>query len=197
MTSHFLLLAGRRRLTTLLAAALLLGATTGTAGAQTKTVNLLENASFKKGEPVGWEQDEWMKGTSVFKWFPDRNSVGIRTEARANDARWIQQVRVEPGRDYVLSGWIKTQDVAPDAAGGCPTPEVSAGANLSVLENVNPSGSFNFSPPLLGNNDWTFRQVQFRSDLGGTVTIALRLGMYSCLTTGDALFRGVSLKAVP
>jgi hypothetical protein len=163
--------------------------------------NLLLNSKFTEGLPIDWKPDAFIPDASLFKWYPDRQAVGISIPAEAqpgNDARWTQVVQVEPGQEYILSGYIKTRDVAPALEPTqCQGPK--AGANLSVLENVQPNGDFNFSPPLLGSNDWTFRQVRFKATNSQNasvqkVTIALRVGMYSCLTTGSALFRNVKLQ---
>lgn len=150
--------------------------------------NLVANPKFKIGLPVDWERDAFQFSEELFAWNQKRHLVAITIPEKApNDARWIQKVSVKPNTDYVLSGLIKTQDVQH-------TPQsVDAGANLSILEELPVTGFFTFSDPLIGNNGWTYRQVQFNSGENSKVTVALRVGMFSGITSGKAWFRKIRL----
>jgi hypothetical protein len=101
-----------------------------------------------------------------------------------NDARWIQNVPVEPNTRYYLSAWIKTEDVAHSPQ------SVDVGANISLL------GTWNHSPGLLGTQDWTRTGFFFNSESNTQVTVAARLGFWSGITTGTAWFDDVRLAAV-
>ena len=96
-------------------------------------------------------------------------------------------MNVKPDTDYVLSGFIKTRNVEHTVE------FVDAGANLSIIEDLPVTGAFTFSDPLIGNNGWTYRQVQFNTGENAEVTVALRIGMFSGTTTGKAWFRKIRL----
>ncbi|MBI2052803.1 MAG: hypothetical protein HYT34_00995, partial [Candidatus Ryanbacteria bacterium] len=95
--------------------------------------------------------------------------------ADINHARWIQSVPVQPNTNYILTGWIKTQDVAN-------TREVSnVGANLVANMNT------------LAPNDWTYQKVLFNSGDKSSVTIGASLGTWGGMTTGTAWFDDIQL----
>ena len=102
----------------------------------------------------------------------------------ANDARWIQTVSVTPNTQYVLSGYIKTVNVAHTSQ------SQDAGANLSIL------GGYTSTPALFGTNGWKYVSVVFNSGSNTQVTVAARLGMYSGVTTGTAWFDDLQLEPV-
>ena len=91
---------------------------------------------------------------------------------------------VQPNADYVLSGWIKANNVAHSLDA------VDAGANLSIL------GGFTRTAPIFGTTDWTFANVRFNSGSARSVTVAARVGMYAGTTTGTAWLDDINLAPV-
>lgn len=147
--------------------------------------NMLCNGSFEAG---GTNPDCWSKNTfnagAQFKWdssvaYDGQKSAKI-TLTSLNDSRWIQTIPVQQHTDYVLSGWIKTQNVTG-----------IAGANLSL-----PMGVFIHTPPLTGTNDWTFRKVVFNTGSWSEIIVGARLGMYGDMSTGTAWFDKIQLAPV-
>lgn len=151
--------------------------------------NMLQNSSFETGttNPANWNKQSFQPG-AIFEWVTNQSvdggkSVKITLNA-ANDARWIQSVPVQPNTDYVLSGWIKTLNVAHTGQ------SYDAGANLSVLEVHAPT------PALFGTNDWTYVKVVFNSGSNNSLFIYARLGYFSGTTTGTAWFDNIQLAPV-
>jgi hypothetical protein len=151
--------------------------------------NDLLNGSFEAGElaPDLWDTQSFAPG-AVFEWVGGQSADGgrsvkitLRTE---NDARWLQSVTVKPNTDYILSGWIKTRDVAHTSQTN------DAGANLSIL------GLWDQTPPLFGTHDWTHVSVAFNSGDNSELFIYARLGHFSGVTTGTAWFDDIRLVRV-
>jgi hypothetical protein len=105
--------------------------------------------------------------------------VGI---IKANDARWVQTLKVYTNSEYRLSGCIKTDNVAHNLD------SVDAGANLSLL------GGWTRSTGVMGTNDWTCVDLQFNTGGDNQITAAARLGMYVGTTTGTAWFDDLRLE---
>jgi len=162
----------------------------------TPMANLIVNSGFEDGSyaptnhPTGWSTDAW-QNTSTFRWdnsisHSGTNSVKI-ISSTPNDARWIQTVSVTPNTDYILSGWIKTQNVAKD-----PTAALDIGANLCLLGNLQ-DPLWDHSPDLKGTNDWTYVTFHFNSGNRSSVIVAARLGYWSATATGTAWFDDITL----
>ena len=92
--------------------------------------------------------------------------------SEANDARWIQTIRVVPHTRYVLSGWIKTRKV--QVVDG-PT---RVGANLCLHD------TWEHTTGVLGTADWTYQEMYFDSGDRTEVTISCRLGYWAGIVTG-------------
>ncbi len=172
-----------------------LGITGGTAtGVSAGSTNRLENGSFENGafsptgSPTGWTRDAW-DPSAVLTWddseaYTCSKSVKI-TASIPNDARWIQRVSVKPHTNYLLSGWVKTEDVAHTVE------YVDLGANLSLL------GTWeHHSVGLLGTNDWTYVAFAFNPGENSKVTVAARLGFWAGTTKGTAWFDGLQLTPI-
>lgn len=150
------------------------------------------NPGFEDGDtnPDAWSKYALVGGAN-FKWddavaHEGGRSVKIAPDS-ANDARWFQTVGVMENTDYVLSGWIKTRNVANSIQ------SVNAGANLSVETNLPGTGLFTRTPALLGTNDWTYVSVVFNTGDNWEIQIDARLGMFSGMTTGTAWFDDIRL----
>ncbi|MBI5289539.1 MAG: hypothetical protein HY873_11270 [Chloroflexi bacterium] len=141
-----------------------------------------ENGTYSPtGTPTGWSKSAYDPGTVTFTWdnatfHGGSKSVKI-TNSASNDARWTQTVNVQPHMHYVLSGWIKTQNVT----GG-------AGANLGLY------GTWDRSTGLYGTNNWTFVTFPFSSGTNSQVTIGARLGHWSATSTGTVWFDDLRLE---
>jgi hypothetical protein len=151
----------------------------------------VQNSSFEDGTfdlrqpPLHWRAD-----------VPDPISIMVWDDAQAhsgaysariesplpNDARWVQILPVKARTEYVLSGWIKTEDV--QHGGGA----VVAGANLDVF------GTWNHTPALLGTNDWTYVEVEFVSGDDSEIEIACRLGHWGSMASGTVWCDDIELK---
>lgn len=76
--------------------------------------NLLQNGSFEDldedGNPVGWSTRTW-GGSAVFEVVPGAGrDGGVAVKIHSNsgaDAGWAQQVTLQRGVTYRISGWIK------------------------------------------------------------------------------------------
>lgn len=141
----------------------------------------LVNGSFESGSydpagtPDGWSKSAWDTGGASFTW--DNTSAvsgtkSARIDASAsNDAYWSQPVSVQPNTNYILSGWIRTQDVA----GG-------AGASFGLF------GRWDHSAGLFGTNDWTYVTFPFNSGSDNVVYPAARIGHWGATSTGTVWF---------
>lgn len=160
----------------------------------TEPLNLLVNGSFEIGDyspdgtPEPWARNAWDPSRVDLTWDAAEAQSGDKSvkisAATPNDASWTQTVPVEPHTQYLLSGWIKTENVVPESEGG------GAGANLSLV------GTWDHSPGLLGTNDWTYIIYGFNSGDQTTVTIGARLGYWSDTTSGTAWFDNLRLAPV-
>ncbi|MBN1812922.1 MAG: hypothetical protein JXA14_13895 [Anaerolineae bacterium] len=154
-------------------------------------LNLIPNPGFEMKTaapvemPARWIPNAWGSGSCMLN-RDGTEAVSGGWSGRvacttADDARWTQVIPVRPQTNYTLSGWIRTENVAPSEEG------YDAGANLSVLD------TWLHTTPLLGTNDWTYVNLTFNSGDSNQVVIAARLGFYSGTTTGTAWFDDVRL----
>ena len=151
--------------------------------ASAQRVNLLLNGSVEDGSfttgPFGWTRQTFESSASL-TWDSDVahdavHSIKISAD-RPNDAAWIQTIALEPDTNYLLSGWVKTENVARTGQA------VDAGANLCLY------GTWSRTAAVLGTTDWTQVRMSFNSGATGSVTIGARLGFWSGVTTGIAWF---------
>ena len=161
-----------------------------TALAEDNGENLLYNGDFeildKDGIPDGWYTDAYLMdpGYSVYG-----TTEGIDGNGRAasvhntaeNDARFAQEVEVEPDSIYCLSGYIRAEGVV----GG-------HGANLSV------EGVYAFSEKV-SDTHGGWKYIEYYGETGPeqySVTVFARLGGYSGESKGYAAFDNLQLKKV-
>jgi hypothetical protein len=154
--------------------------------------NQLPNGSFEEASsdanaPNGWTRQAFAPGASL-TWETDTAHDGLRSarigNPTPNDAAWTQTVTLEPDRNYLLSGWIKTENIA-HVTGG-----VDAGANLCLW------GTWQRTAALTGTNDWTYVRMIFNSGPTGIVTICGRIGYWSGVTTGTAWFDDLQVREI-
>ena len=147
--------------------------------------NLLLNGDFSEiedGGPAHWRQDMWLKdGASVLALDPegyDGEAVYVRN-LQANDARYAQTVAVEPDTVYRVSAKVR--------ASGCDSE--GRAANLSV-EGLNCYSESLFDT----RGEWRdLTLVGLTGPEQREVTVFLRVGGYSALSTGEAWFDDVEM----
>ena len=145
--------------------------------------NLLVNGSFEKvdakGVPEGWTLDAY-SGLSGAEFDVVRDETGAAAHIVnkiPKDARFAQEVNVEPNTLYCLRGYIKAN--AQDGRG----------ANLSIKD------IYLFTDEIYNTaGEWQEAVLYGRTGADQhTVTIFVRLGGYSGESTGEAWFRDVTL----
>lgn len=157
--------------------------------------NIVENPSFETGwtNPDGWWMNNCCSRTAVYQWDSRESVDGGKSVMVSLDtpdmAGWLQLAEVQPYTDYVLSGWIKTENVAHTVE------SVDAGANLSINEDHAGNTEIR-TPALLGTNDWTYVSVVFNTDRHTLVTVSAEIGMYFGTATGTAWFDNIQLAPV-
>ena len=149
--------------------------------------NLLQNGDFSQldedGLPSSWYTDyyiDWSLSTHPEPVFEvTEEGASIRNDALL-DARYAQQVQVEPDSLYCLHGKIRA-----NAKGGL-------GANLSV------DGVYAFSPSVFeAADEWQEVSLYGRTGPEQTsIIVYARLGGYGGESTGQAWFRDVSLTRI-
>ena len=168
--------------------------------ASAATPNLLVNGSFERiaadfspsETPEGWDREAWHPSDAKLTWNYQQSSAGdlsVKIDAPTpNDSRWIQMVPVQPNTNYLLSGYIKTRDVAHTSD------PVDAGANLSV-EGAS-MGTWHKSNGIFETKDWTYISLVFNTADDTQVKVAARLGYYSGTCTGTAWFDNLRLRKI-
>ena len=153
-------------------------------GAYAEEQVYIENPDFQymdaESMPSGWYTDAWYTGDGDF--FVEMDEVdGITclhiTNPAQNDVRLCQDIDVEPDSYYRISCDIKAQGVSD---GG--------GANVSV------AGTMAASEPITGDADWRRAELVGRTEQDQyTMTVCMRLGGYSSLSSGEAWFKDFSV----
>ena len=145
--------------------------------------NLLVNGDFSQvgenGVPAGWTLDAYggLSGAVFDVVRTEEGNIAHIQNNMPKDARFAQEVSVEPDALYRLHGYIKA-----DAEGG-------RGANLSV------AGPYVFTDILFDTQgEWQEATLYGRTGKDQrTVTVYVRLGGYSGESTGEGWFRDVTL----
>ena len=153
-------------------------------GAYAEEQVYIENPDFQymdaESMPSGWYTDAWYTGDGDF--FVEMDEVDGNTclhitNPAQNDVRLCQDIDVEPDSYYRISCDIKAQGVSD---GG--------GANVSV------AGTMAASEPITGNADWRRAELVGRTEQDQyTMTVCMRLGGYSSLSSGEAWFKDFSV----
>lgn len=152
--------------------------------------NLLDNPDFleldEEDLPVDWYTDAYIlePGYTIFthsEGDPEHPMAVVIQNIGENDARFAQTVEVEPESLYLLSGYVKAENV-----------EGGHGANLSV------EGIYAFSEKYY-DTDGQWQYIEYYGETGPDqdyLTVFARLGGYSGVSTGKAYFADLSLKKV-
>jgi hypothetical protein len=104
-----------------------------------------------------------------------------------NHLRWVRPLQLEPNAEYLLTVWIRTEDVAHSKE------RYDRGANAAI-QFMSPPQEPIHSEPVLGTSDWRQVSVQFATSYMVEIEEQLQLGGYSATTTGTAWFDDVQLK---
>lgn len=154
-----------------------------------QTTNLLKNGDFEVGDTNGWKFESWRNNKSSVAVVEDIVHTGrkaLRIRANQNDSIELKQtVKVSPNRWYLLSGWIKTQNLKF-------WERDHQGAHLYVWGHHRHQ-----SKSLPANADWTYFAVIFDSGRRQSVDVAARLGAFAGTMTGTAWFDDLCLVELP
>ncbi len=106
------------------------------------------------------------------------------TEATPNDLCFWINVDVEPDSWYLLSGWIKTDNVQiTEKTNG-------TGATLALGSSTERGLA---TESIIGSNDWQYRTLVFHSGQQQSIVVAARLGYFGSTVTGTAYYDDLCL----
>ena len=141
------------------------------------------NPSFEDGtgdKVTGWEPRTW-RGEAAFKVEPTgrtgARSVTISSEKGA-DASWVATVPIKPYSRYRLSGWIRTENLAP-------------GKSKGALINVEGVPAWQ-TAPVTGTRDWSQVELEFDAGANDALQVNCLFGGWG-QATGKAWFDDVRL----
>jgi len=153
--------------------------------------NFIRNGEMEQGEgnPANWGMWGWQMKSAIFKLENGAAHGGNRFATiinnENNDSRFIQEILVEEGQKYKISGWIKTEEIG--------TATEARGAAISLLEDDKIA-----TKDIKGTNDkWEY--VEFYLEIGKNVrkiTVSLCVGGVRRINTGRASFDDVKMEAV-
>ncbi|MCX7745704.1 MAG: glycosyltransferase family 39 protein [Clostridia bacterium] len=152
--------------------------------------NLVQNPGFEEvssNAPNFWAQKAWIQdaGVSVYEVVSSgarsgKNCVKI-TSTKENDARYTQEIYVNPNTLYKISGWIKTENI----------PDAQKGANISIWMIMETSLD------VKGTSDWKYVEMYGRTGSDQkSIPLTLSLGGHGALTTGTAYFDDIAIEEV-
>jgi len=175
----------RRRMATAVLTALLALASVGPAAAE----NLVKNGDLAQGTgtlPAEWRTDRWDTAADATKFLwqaPAEGQPGmaIIENVKPNDARFVQDVRVDELTWYHVQANVRAENVGGEAIG----------AYVSLME------GFQNSNDVKGTQaEWQPVELWIKTEKWqDRLTVALRLGGYSSLNTGKAWFADVRVEA--
>ncbi len=154
-----------------------------------KKGNLVKNGSFENSEKPMWSGDSWRKRPDCWRIVSGQSRGGQMSlhinNPESDDVTVTQTVAVKPGKRYLLSGWVKTENVRA-------LETKSHGAYLYVsgghdVQNTN----------LEGTKDWTYQAIVFLSLNRNSVSIAANLGNFASTATGKAWFDDLCVIELP
>jgi len=133
-----------------------------------RRTNLLENPSFDKGE-AGWTVDGAASEITIADDpQPARKQTARLQSSNGNEVKVVQKVKVQPYCRYLLSGWVRAENVPRgDEQDGRP------GAQLWVSHKNRFERMNDF---VVGNHDWLYRAVVFGSGERNEVEVGVRTG---------------------
>ena len=152
--------------------------------------NFVQNGDLARGNgstPDEWRTDRWetAAGATEFMWQAPSGDkpgqAGIKN-VKPNDARFVQDLRVREQSWYHITGKIRTDNVGLG----------QIGAYLSLMEGFQNTQDVKGTHP-----DWEAVEMWVKTEKWqDRLTLALRLGGYSSLNTGEAWFADISAEPV-
>ena len=152
--------------------------------------NMVVNGDLSKGAgntPTEWRTDKWDAAADAteFIWIsPEKGEPGQASihNKKPNDARFVQDLRVKEQTWYHIQGKIRTEGVGQGAIG----------AYLSLME------GFQNSEDVKGSkSEWQPVEMWVKTEKWqDRLQLALRLGGYSSLNTGQAWFSDITAEPV-
>lgn len=152
---------------------------------------LIRNGNFdarRNNQPAAWQrtvhsgEGDFQIETEGRK---DQSALSISSNS-GGDLSWATRVTVNPRTDYLLTGWIKTENIQKRGR--------AQGALLNIHELQDPVAGA--TEPLTGDNDWTPVQFTFNSGALSEITINCLYGGWGRVT-GKAWFDDISLRPAP
>lgn len=144
--------------------------------------NLILNPQFQLDEgdlyPSYWTVSSWNSANTLYDVVQEDGENALYLYSyENNDARWVQDVAVEPGKTYRISCMLKASECSYDGRG----------ANISVLNtNVYSESVYDTE------GEWVEVEVFGKAaKKQSEISVALRVGGYSGDCTGKAWFRDV------
>ena len=150
--------------------------------------DLVSNGGFElpvensTADPLNWSTSQWLPYSQFSRDHENAHSEASSLRIKSvtgNDAWLWQEVVVEPDTPYMLTGWIKTENVS-----------AGVGANLSLV------GTWTHTEGLNGTNDWTRVSLWFNSGANTRIIIGARLGYWGSLCAGTVWFDDLRLTAI-
>lgn len=151
--------------------------------------NLLGNSGFEEISsdiPTLWSTQAYEEGKTIFtidKAGPHSGASYVTIENRqANDARWVQKIKVKSNTQYKLSGWVKTDNIGTEAKG----------ANITV------EGIADSSADIKGTSEqWQPLEMYIKTDSKQEeLDFTARLGGYGYANTGKASFDDLAVEEI-
>jgi hypothetical protein len=151
----------------------------------------LKNSGFESAENdrvLDWKQDAWkneqnavlfgISGTVVHG-----GSFSVYIENLVeNHSRYSQTLSVTPGTSYLVTAWIKTENMVGN----------TCGAGIGI-ENIILNTAMVFDT----NGEWTEKRVYLKiADDIDRIVLLLNLGNYGCVTKGKAYFDDIRITPV-
>ena len=150
-----------------------------------KPVNLITNGDFEtldNAQPKGWQVRTYT-GQAEHTVDAGRNGGHALkiTSQRGSDTSWHHDVTVESETEYLISGWIKTENLG-----------TRGGGRGAMLEIHQLNGRQPMSQVLKGNQDWTRVELAFNSGPQREISLNLLYGGWGH-ATGTAWWDDISL----
>jgi Gpi18-like mannosyltransferase/predicted membrane-bound dolichyl-phosphate-mannose-protein mannosyltransferase len=166
----------------------LTAATTQMANAAT---NLLDNSSFEElnsNIPALWSTAGFETDSSFTKFSigttgaHSGSSFAVIENIQANDARWVQKIKVSPKTLYKLSGWAMVENVGVNAKGANVTVEGITESSQDLKET---------------NHQWQLLEMYIKTGADQEeLAFTARLGGYGSANTGKASFDDMAVEQV-
>ena len=179
---------GYKKLIIIMSAAVLLVAGIIAAVVSLKSDSGEEKVFFCDFENYGntFSSESYYEDRTVFKYCEsggvDDSACLMIESSEANDARYVTEIKLKAKKLYLISGYVKTENI-----GG----ENAFGANISVMESTNRT-----IPTATSAEGWQKLEYCVRADKSGAVKLALRLGFYSGDTSGKVWFDNISVRRI-